>query len=80
MISSHETQEDFFQFYSGLIELADKLNVYFELQYIMQDSCQPYLNAAVRLFYSEILMCYFHVIHNIRKNLKKMVGGNSLFN
>ena len=38
MISSHETEEDFFQFYSGLIELADKLNIYFEPQYIMQNA------------------------------------------
>ena len=72
MVSSHETEEDFFNLYSGLIELADKMGISFEPDYIMQDACQASYNAAIKLFNADILMCYFHVLHNVRKNIKHL--------
>ena len=53
-----------------MIELADKMDISFEPDYIMQDACQASYNAAIKIFNANNLMCYFHVLHNVRKNIK----------
>lgn len=72
MISSHETYEDFHLFYQGMQTLAAQLKIEFNPRFLMQDACQASFNAARAVFPDAIvLMCYFHVKQNIRKNLSK---------
>lgn len=66
-ITSHEKEVDFSNFYSGLVELAEKLEIEFEPEYVMQDACNASYNAAKKLFPNiNILMCYFHVVKNCK--------------
>ena len=74
MISSHETQQDFTVFYQGLIKEAEKLDINYEPEIIMQDACPASRNAILDFFPNvKFLMCYFHVKKNVRdhKNLLK---------
>ena len=69
MITSHETESDFYNFYQGLIKLANELDLEYNPNYIMQDAWPASLNAANRCFPDcVVLMCYFHVKENIRKH------------
>ena len=72
MITSHETEADFFELYTGLIELSLKLDLNFDPDFNMHDAAAASSNAAERLFDADILMCYFHVTQNIRKNKHKI--------
>ena len=47
MITSFETVYDFDQFYFGLIQLAENLNLNFDPEYIMQDACEASYNSAM---------------------------------
>lgn len=49
MISSHEQEDDFHFFYSGLKSLADKLGENFEPNFLMQDACLACYNAVMQL-------------------------------
>ena len=40
MLTSHETQVDFDEFYKGLINLANFFNIEYDPEYIMQDACK----------------------------------------
>ena len=67
-ISSHEQEEDYSYFYSGL-DICKSVNINFSPKYKMQDACLASYNAALSLFPEvKILMCYFHVRLNCRKN------------
>ena len=67
MITSHETEEDFKFFYTGLVNLAESFDVEYDPEFLMQDAC-PASEKAVKFFFPEviILMCYFHVKKNVR--------------
>ena len=68
-ITSHETEDDFFIFYSELLALTNSLKIHFDPKFIMQDALPASYNAATRLFpNATILMCYFHVKKNIKEN------------
>lgn len=72
MITSKEQEEDFTYFYSGLQDLCQNMNLDYKPRFIMQDHCYASLNAAKNVYPSAtVLMCYFHVKLNIRKNLKR---------
>ncbi|CAF0708035.1 unnamed protein product [Brachionus calyciflorus] len=67
-ITSHEKECDFLRFYNGLKNLAEDLGIEFDPGYIVQDACDASYNAAKQLFPDvEILMCYFHVVLNCKK-------------
>ena len=66
MLTSYETEYDFDQFYSGLIDLAEMLNLSFDPTYIMQDATAASYNSAKKYFPNAIiLMCFFHVMQNV---------------
>ena len=45
------------------LELAEKLDIEFQPQYIMQDACDASYNASINIFPDcVVLMCYFHVV------------------
>jgi hypothetical protein len=71
-IMSHETTEDFKKFYETLGLLCQELEVPVNVKYIMQDGCAASKNAAYSYFGEniQILMCYFHVIKNVKERLK----------
>ena len=71
VVSSHENETDYEHFYDGLIRLADQLNLEFSPDYIMQDAWRASYNAVKKFFPDcKVLMCYFHVVDNIRKHKK----------
>ena len=72
MLTSHETQVDFDEFYKGLINLANFFNIEYDPEYIMQDACDASLNA-IKNYFPNIfsLMFFFHLKKNIKDNLVK---------
>ena len=49
--------------------MADLLEINFDPKYIVQDACPASRNAALKSFPdTNILMCYFHVLLNCKKN------------
>ena len=60
---------DFVRFYHGLVQLADKMDLEFDPDYIMQDAWAASYNAANKILNATILMCYFHVMYNIKKKI-----------
>jgi DNA-binding transcriptional regulator YiaG len=68
-VYSHEQKEDFEHFYESLIKAASKIDIDFDPDFIIQDACQASYNAATEFFTSKILMCYFHVMQNIKKRI-----------
>ena len=66
---SHETENDFFIFYTELLELTKNLRIRFRPKYIMQDALTASYAAAMAIFpNTTILICYFHVKKNIKDN------------
>jgi hypothetical protein len=69
MLTSHEQEEDFVYFYRSLIKQAELMSLEYNPQYMMQDACRASFNAVEKCFPDAIiLMCYFHVVENIRKH------------
>ena len=67
-ITSHEKEEDFNRFYQGLINQVNDLNIEFDSAYMMQDACGASYNVIKSLFPDcEVLICYFHVVLNCKK-------------
>jgi hypothetical protein len=54
-ITSHETENDFFLFYTELLALASSLKILFDPKFIMQDALPASYNAAVLLFPKKLL-------------------------
>jgi hypothetical protein len=70
-ITSSEDTHSFTEFYRGLLELAEKMGIEFYPDFIMQDSWDASLTGASKAgIKAVILMCYFHVIYNIKKLYK----------
>jgi hypothetical protein len=54
------------------LDIANKMDIEFDHEYIMMDACDATCNAAKKAFpYSTILMCYFNVMKNIKANCQK---------
>ena len=67
-VSSNEEETDFIEFYKGLLDLADEMGIELDPDFIMQDACGASYNAARSVgLNGNILMCYFHVLYNIKK-------------
>ena len=74
MITSFETVYDFTLFYKSMIALAELLDLNFDPEYIMLDTCQASYNAARACFPNiTILMCFFHVMQNVCIYNKKIL-------
>ena len=72
MISNQETVYEFSEFFSGLVDLATDLGYIFDPEYVMMDASDATYNAVKKIFkYSTILMCYFHVMKNIKSNCQR---------
>ncbi len=70
-ITSHEDTICFTEFYSGLLDLAGEMGIDFDPDFIMQDSWDAsYVAASKAGLKATILMCYFHVIYNVKKLYK----------
>ena len=79
MLTSHETESDFLHLYNGLLKQAEIMDLDWEPDFSMQDACRASLNAIAKVQPSTVvLMCYFHVMDNIRKK-KKLVKSDLLF-
>ena len=80
MITSHETENDFTNFFTALKELAIDLDIEFDSRYFMQDAQRSCFNATKTVFPdSTVLMCYFHVSQNISKH-KHLMKDQSKYN
>ena len=74
MITSHETEDDFDEFYQGLIELAEVMDLSYDPEFIMQDAQTASRTAALKHFHGvKILMCYFHFKKNVKENCKHLM-------
>ena len=68
MLTSHECAEDYEFFYSSLKNVCSNLNIQITISYLMQDACK---SSALRNSFGNstiILMCWFHVMLNVKKN------------
>ena len=72
-ITSHETEKDFRKFYEALIKLCNLCGIMFEPTFIVQDACVASYNARTVFSHNnlQIIMCYFHVIKNVKENWPK---------
>jgi hypothetical protein len=77
VVTSHETTEDFKNFYEALIDMCKTLKIKYKPVYIMQDAC-PASKEAILLFFPNVIifMCYFHVKKNVRDHKKLMPHEN----
>ncbi len=72
MISNQETEPVFCEFVKGLIELAEEMEIDFEPLFVMMDACEACFNAVTKMLPdAEILMCFFHVMKNVKSNCEK---------
>ncbi|RNA36561.1 hypothetical protein BpHYR1_025820 [Brachionus plicatilis] len=72
-ISSHEQEIDYQEFYQGFINLSVLLDTEFDPDYVVQDAWLASFNALSKQFADcKLLMCYFHVIFNCRKEYGKL--------
>ncbi len=70
-ITSNEDTHTFSEFYSGLLKLAEEMGIEFDPDFIMQDNWDAsFAGASNAGLKSTIIMCYFHVIYNIKKHYK----------
>ena len=68
-IVSHEQTEDFIHIFQALRELCLSLNISFNPTCFIQDACLASKNAIKTVFQScQILMCWFHLLQNVKKN------------
>ena len=66
-ITSHEETSDFENFYMGLKDLAFLLKIDFNPEFILQDASSSSYNEAKKIYPTvTILMCYFHVMKNMK--------------
>ena len=72
MISNQETEADFTHFFQSIVNLGEAMDIEVDPDYIMIDASDATYNAAAKVFpYSTILMCFFHVMKNVRSNCRK---------
>ncbi len=66
-------KQDFVNFFRSLKETAAQLRLHFSPDYLMMDANDPTYNAAEQEFPdATLLMCYFHMKMNVRKNCPSM--------
>ncbi|CAF1025057.1 unnamed protein product [Brachionus calyciflorus] len=72
-ISSHEQEVDYYDFFQGFKTLSGMLDIEFDPNYLVQDAWLASYNAVSSHFDNcRVLMCYFHVIFNCRKEYRKL--------
>ena len=65
-ITSHEQEMDFEEFFNGLHELSNTLDIDFDPEYILQDAWTASSNAIKKCFPDcQVIMCWFHVMSNV---------------
>ncbi|CAF0962907.1 unnamed protein product [Brachionus calyciflorus] len=76
-ITSHESEQNFKRFYETLCSLCNMINIPFKPDYIAQDGCLASLNA-INVFQNKalIVMCYFHVLKNVKEFSRKLTKNN----
>jgi len=66
MITSHETEEDYLNFFTSFIKITSQLNLKFDPKYIVIDACKALAKAIKKCFPNcKIIMCYFHLTYNV---------------
>ena len=74
MITSHETEIDYMNFFNALKTILKLEDQYLDPQWITVDACKASANPIKKNFPNcTLFMCYFHLKYNIRKK-KAMVG------
>lgn len=74
MLTSNEKEIEFSIFYEALKIESESLDLEFEPEFILQDAQQSSHNAALKSFPNVIiLMCYWHMLENVRKNVKPLL-------
>ncbi len=72
MIANQETVYEFTQLFNALSKLADELGHEFAPEYVMMDAADSSYNATMNCFPdAKVLMCYFHVMKNVKANCEK---------
>ena len=80
MLTSHEQTNDYLYFYESIQDLCVKMRINLRPDYICQDASNAMASAAETVFKNaKILMCYFHVKHNVFTKKKKNKKLNVLF-
>jgi hypothetical protein len=71
-VISHEQEQDFTKFFQTLIGFCLELDISPTINYLMMDACGASFNAANLSLGPniKILMCYFHVLKNVKEHLK----------
>ena len=68
MFLSHWELDDFEHFFKSLLNILEILNITFKPLFIMQDADKACYNAIKSILQNTtVLMCYFHVLQNVRK-------------
>jgi len=71
-MSKQGKEKDFCEFLKGLIELAEWMLIEFDVEYVMMDECDACYNAVTKVLPdAKILMCFFHVMKNLKSNCEK---------
>ena len=72
-VTSHEKEEDFIEFFSGVKKLATQMEIELEPEFLMMDASDATYNAASKIFpNTTVLMCYFHLMQNVLKNCRSL--------
>jgi hypothetical protein len=75
MFVSHEQEVDYKHFFSSLLELSIDLKIHLSIDYLVHDAWLACSKAALEIFPSLlIIMCWFHVMFNVRKH-KNLIPG-----
>lgn len=69
---SHEQEDDFTRFFQTLLQLCQQSGIVTSINYLIQEACGASANAAISCLGPniKILMCYFHVVKNVKELLK----------
>ena len=71
MISNQDTVFELKEFFISIIELAERLGIEFDPYFIMINSSDETYNSVIEVPNVTKLMCYFHVMKNVKKNFQK---------
>ncbi len=72
-VTSHEKEEDFIAFFSAVKKLSAELELSFNPDFLMMDALNATYNAASKIFPdTTILMCFSHMMQNVKKSCKTM--------
>jgi hypothetical protein len=71
VVTSHETEDDFYLFYDNLINEAERLDVNYDPEYIMQDACPASKNAINKFFPNVKFLMLKKMLERKKKHLLK---------